>query len=211
MTTEISPVNYEIFYSQFLNSIDEAQHVVRYLSGSTVTRESGEVQVAFYDPDTFEASMISCGILMHIMNVTRCLYWMGEQGYEGDVGYYEGDHFVNNDAYIGGMHVPDTAVMAPFHYKGELVGFIASLSHTTETGGIEPGGMCPSATEAWHDGLILPCVKLVERGKMRRDVFGILTRGVRDSRGVELDTRARIAGNERAKVLLKGGPKDASG
>ncbi|MDY7036578.1 MAG: hydantoinase B/oxoprolinase family protein, partial [Thermodesulfobacteriota bacterium] len=199
---EINTVDYEIFYNKFFNSIDEAKEVVRYLSGSVITKEAGEVQVAFYDPDSHEASMISCGILMHIMNITRALNHMLENRYGEDIGIYDGDQFFNNDAFIGGMHVPDTGIIAPYFYKGNFMGYIAAISHTTEVGAIEPGGMCPSATEAWHDGVIFPCVKLVEKSVMRRDVLSILLRGVRDPNGMELDVRARIAGNEKAKQRL---------
>jgi len=195
----LDPIRYEIFYNKLDQIVNEGKEVIRYLSGSTITRESGEVLSAFYLPDG-EAVIIACGILMHVMNVTRVIRYMMENRYDAsDIGIYDGDQFINNDPYIGGMHVPDTAVIAPVFYGDELVGWVAGISHTTETGAIEPGGMAPSATEACHDGIHLPAVKLVERGRMRRDVYQMILRSVRDQRGMELDLRARIAGNERVK------------
>jgi acetophenone carboxylase len=141
---------------------------------------------------------------MHIMNVTRVIRYMNSSEYESEgIGIYDGDHFINNDAYIGGMHAPDTGLVAPLFYEGELVGYTASISHTTETGGIEPGGMCPSATEAWHDGLHLPAVKLIEKGKMQRDVLGMILRSVRTPRAMEVDIKARVAANERVRTRIK--------
>lgn len=195
---QLDLIEYEIFYNKIMQIMEESKEVVRYLSGSTITRESGEVLVAYYLPEG-PAAAIACGILMHVMNVTRVIRYMRENRYEeAGIGIYEGDQFINNDAYIGGMHVPDTAVVAPFFYKGEFMGYVASLSHTTETGGIEPGGMCPSAKEAPHDGFHMVALKLVEKGVLRRDIWATILRATRDPVSMELDIKARIAGNERA-------------
>lgn len=198
---KLDPARYEVFYRRLDSILNEGKEVIRYLSGSVITREAGEVLEAFYLP-TGEAVDIACGILMHFLNVPRVIKYMHENRYAEDVGIYDGDQFINNDAYIGGMHVPDTSVVAPFVYHGEHFGFVAAISHTTEVGGIDPGGMCPSATEACHDGLHLPAVKLVEKGKWRRDLFNMILRAVREPRGMELDIKARIAGNERVKQRL---------
>lgn len=195
----LDPVKYEVFYNRLKQVMEEGKEVLRYLSGSTIAREAGEVMQAFYLP-TGEAVAIACGILMHIMNVTRVIKYMSANEYQGEgIGIYDGDHFINNDAYIGGMHAPDTGLIAPIFYKGELIGYTASISHTTETGGIEPGGMCPSATEAWHDGIHLPAVKLVERGQIRRDILNMILRSVRTPRAMEVDIKARLAANERVR------------
>lgn len=195
---KLDPIKYEIFFNKLDQAMNESQQVVRYLSASPIVREAGEALEAFYIP-TGEAADIACGILMHFMNITRGIRYMIQNRYDAeDIGVYEGDQFVNNDAYIGGMHVPDLCLVAPFFYKGELLGYVGAISHTTETGGIEPGGMCPSATEAWHDGTIIPMVKLVERGKVKRDIMNMFLRGNRDPATWELDMKARMAGNERA-------------
>jgi N-methylhydantoinase B/oxoprolinase/acetone carboxylase alpha subunit len=200
---KLDPVKYEIFYNRLYQAMEEGKEVLRYLSGSTIAREAGEVMQAFYLP-TGEAVMIACGILMHIMNVTRVIRYMNQNEYQAEgIGLYEGDHFINNDAYIGGMHAPDIGLVAPLFHNGELVGYTASISHTTETGGVEPGGMCPSATEAWHDGIHLPAVKLIEKGRMRRDVLGMILRSVRTPRAMEVDLRARLAANERVRGRIK--------
>ena len=198
----LDPLKYEVFYQKIDKILNEAKEVLRYLSASMITREAGEVQVAFYLPNG-EAAHIAAGIFMHIMNVTRVIRYMNANRYDADdIGIYDGDQFINNDAYIGGMHCPDTAVVAPVFHKGRLIGYVAAISHTTETGAIEPGGMCPSSRESIHDGIHLPAVKLIDRGKMRRDVLNMIFRQVRDSTAVELDIRARIAGNERARRRL---------
>ncbi|MBI5920991.1 MAG: hydantoinase B/oxoprolinase family protein [Betaproteobacteria bacterium] len=199
---DLGVIQYEVFYNRQKQIMEEGKEVLRCLSGSTIAREAGEVMQAFYLP-TGEATSIATGILMHIMNVTRVIKYMKETAYElNGINVFEGDQFVNNDAYIGGMHVPDISLVAPIFYKGELVGYTASISHTTEVGGIDPGGMCPGATEAWHDGIILPAVKLVEKGQMRRDVLNMILRAVRAPAAMEVDLKARLAANERVQTRM---------
>jgi N-methylhydantoinase B len=199
---ELDPVQYETFYQKLSSIINEGKEVVRYLSAGVITREAGEVQEALYLPSG-EAVLVSPGILMHIMNVTRVIRYMKAEKYEDDIGIYDGDEFINNDAYIGGMHNPDTACIAPIFVDDKLICYAAAISHTTEVGAIETGGQSPMATEAIHDGIHLPAVKLVERGKMRRDLMNLILRAVRDSTSVELDIRARLAGNERTKRRVR--------
>ena len=195
--TVLDPVKYELFYNKLAMDLDEAKEVVRYLSGSTITKEAGEVVQAFFNVSG-EAIGMACGILIHIGAATRCIHYALREGYDKPgIGIYEGDMFINNDAYIGGAHVPDTAVVAPVFYKRKLVGWTAGLSHTSEVGAIEPGGMCYAATEAIHEGLHMPLIKLVEKGQMRRDIFNLILRSTRDPQAMELDIRARIAGCER--------------
>jgi N-methylhydantoinase B len=200
---KLNQAEYEVFFNKLDQAANESQQVLRYLSASSIVRESGEALEAFYLPSG-EAVDIASGILMHFMNVTRGIRYMNENNWASDdIGIYDGDQFLNNDAYIGGMHCPDMCLIAPFYYHGELLGYAAAISHTSETGGIEPGGMCPSATEAWHDGIIIPLVKIIERGKVRRDVMNMFLRGTRDPRTFELDLKARMAGNERAIKRLQ--------
>lgn len=199
---KLDPVQYEIFYQRMDKMLNEAKEVVRYLSGGMITREAGEVQEAFYLPNG-EAALIAAGILMHIMNVTRVIRYMNNNRYfADDIGIYDGDQFINNDAYIGGMHCQDTSIVRSLFHDNKHLGFTAAVSHTTDVGGIESVGVCPSAKESIHDGLHLNAVKLVEKGKIRRDVFNMILRAVRDSTYVELDIRARMAGNERANRRL---------
>ncbi|MDY6863187.1 MAG: hydantoinase B/oxoprolinase family protein [Thermodesulfobacteriota bacterium] len=83
------------------------------------------------------------------------------------------------------------------------MGWVGTFSHIPEVGAIEPVGMCSTATEFYHEGICLPCVKIVERGRTRRDIMNMMVRSVRDPRIIDMDTRAKIAGNERAIKGIK--------
>jgi N-methylhydantoinase B len=91
-----------------------------------------------------------------------------------------GDVFVVNDPYAGGGHLPDYNVFAPvFDDRDELVLIPAIQCHQGDTGGKDPGGFSPDAIDLNAEGLILPPLKLLHRGKPRRDVLALLARNNR--------------------------------
>src|SRR5580704_2171832 len=90
------------------------------------------------------------------------------------------DVFLGNDPDYGGGHLPDYNVYAPvFDARGELVLIQALQAHQGDTGGKDPGGFTLEATDIFTEGLAIPCVKLVHRGKKRRDIIKLLERNNR--------------------------------
>ncbi|HEX4729951.1 MAG TPA: hydantoinase B/oxoprolinase family protein [Solirubrobacterales bacterium] len=86
-----------------------------------------------------------------------------------------GDVFVANDPYRGGGHLPDYDVLAPvFDADGNLLLVQAIQVHHGDTGGKDPGGFSPDAIDVNAEGLIVPGMKLVHRGKPREDVLEML-------------------------------------
>jgi N-methylhydantoinase B len=91
-----------------------------------------------------------------------------------------GDVFVANDPEAGGGHLPDYNVFAPLYdERGEIVVIQALQAHQGDTGGKDPGGFSVDARELQAEGLIIPVLKLVERGRPRDDVLALLARNNR--------------------------------
>ena len=91
-----------------------------------------------------------------------------------------GDVFVGNDPDAGGGHLPDYNVYAPvFDGDGEIVAIQALQAHQGDTGGKDPGGFSVDAMEIFAEGMIIPCLKLVHRGEVRRDILEMITRNNR--------------------------------
>jgi N-methylhydantoinase B len=85
-------------------------------------------------------------------------------------GMHDGDVFVANDPYHGGGHLPDYNVFAPVVVAGRVV-LIASIQcHHADTGGGMPGGYNAEALDIWAEGVRFPALKLVDRGRERRDL-----------------------------------------
>jgi N-methylhydantoinase B/oxoprolinase/acetone carboxylase alpha subunit len=195
--TKLDPVRYEIFYNKLFHALNEAKETIRHLSASPITRYAGEIAEAVYLPSG-DSVVMAAGVLCHVNTVSRAIKHMINDSYADDVGFNPGDQFINNDAHIGGLHIPDMLLMAPFFYGGKHVGWVGTFTHIPEIGAIEPGGASPSARNFYHEGICLPCVKIVDKGEIRRDIFQMMLRAVRDPKAIAIDTKAKIAGNFQA-------------
>jgi N-methylhydantoinase B len=94
-------------------------------------------------------------------------------------GFQEGDVWIVNDPYFGGTHLQDIQIVAPYFRDGKLVALLASTGHWMDIGGSVPGGWAPKATEIHQEGLIIPPVKLYERGRRNDALVEMFTSNVR--------------------------------
>src|SRR5919206_4952982 len=87
----------------------------------------------------------------------------------------DGDTYLFNDPYDGGTHLSDFKLVRPFFRRGKLFCHLASVGHWHDVGGNVPGNYNPVATECFQEGMLIPPVKLYDRGELRRDIVAILT------------------------------------
>jgi N-methylhydantoinase B len=189
---EVDTLTYEVVKHKIWQILAEGRSAMELVSGSPVVCEAKEAMYALYD-EKGDTVASSAGILLHVLGSENLIKRIIEL-YSEEPGIYDGDVFFFNDPYIGGNHVPDQACIAPLFFEGNLMGWLAALFHTPEVGSLEVGGMCPRATEIFHEGIRLQGQKVMEKGKMRKDTYELLQRSVRDPVGITLDTRARVAG-----------------
>lgn len=119
-------------------------------------------------------------------------------------GVAEGDVFVTNDPYYGGVtHLNDVVVAEPVFAGGALVAWAASIAHWNDVGGRSPGSMSTAATEIFQEGLRLPAVRLFDRGVPVEPVFEIVRVNSRLPEFVEGDLWAQIAAGRRAASRIR--------
>jgi N-methylhydantoinase B/oxoprolinase/acetone carboxylase alpha subunit len=114
-----------------------------------------------------------------------------------------GDIVILNDPYHGGTHLPDVTLVS-----GVFIGrerspafYVANRAHHSDVGGISPGSM-PVAREIYQEGLIIPPIRLVHRGKMVEDVLALILANVRTPDEREGDLTAQISANRVAEARL---------
>lgn len=107
-------------------------------------------------------------------------------------GFQDGDVFICNDPYLGAIHHPDVATVAPVFHQGELVAWVGTSGHQLDNGGMDPGGFAIKAIDVHQEGLRIPPVKIVERGVLREDIFRWIVNQVRDPL-VGLDIKGQLA------------------
>ena len=92
---------------------------------------------------------------------------------------HPGDIILHNDVFTGGNQNADVATFKPIFSNGELFAWAAVKGHQADIGGAVAGGYNPDAREVWQEALRIPPVKVVEKGKRRRDVWDLIFANIR--------------------------------
>lgn len=90
-------------------------------------------------------------------------------------GVHEGDVWIFNDPYDGGTHLSDFRLVKPVFRDGKVFCYLASVGHWHDVGGNVPGNYNPAATECFQEGMLIPPVKLYDRGVFQQDIVDILS------------------------------------
>lgn len=109
---------------------------------------------------------------------------------------HEGDIFINNDPYDGGMHLPDIFIFRPLFDQGRVIAYAATICHHTDVGGRVPGSNASDSTEIYAEGLRIPPLKLYDRGAPNKTLFRMIERNVRLPGRVFGDIRSQLAACE---------------
>lgn len=117
---------------------------------------------------------------------------------------HDGDCFVTNDPYYGGVtHLNDVVIALPVFVEAECVAWTASIAHWNDVGGRTPGSMAVDVSEIFQEGLRLPAVKLFDRGKPIPSVFDIIAANSRLPDFVLGDLWAQVAASRKAETRIR--------
>ena len=154
-------ITIQILRNKIASLVDE-MHYHFYRSGySTIIRESRDFSCVILDRDgrliVAPPMFFHAPVYRHL--VGRILEVYGAEWRHRS----EGDVFVSNHPYEGGLpHVSDMAFVAPVFADGKIVAFAGSIAHKADVGGTVPGSTSANATEMFHEGLLVPPIKIVE-------------------------------------------------
>jgi N-methylhydantoinase B len=196
----VDPTTFEIISHRLHQITVQMGTTLERVGGTATTTQMHDYMTALFRPD----GQILCSGRSMAFYVPCASLAVKEiiKRFENDGGVEPDDMFLLNDPYIAAMHQPDIYMIAPIHYKDRLVAWSATFVHVMDTGGMSPGGTCPGATEIFHEGIRTPGLKLVERGKLRQDVFQTLINMTRQPVMVGLDLKCEIAANNVAKARM---------
>ena len=174
-----------------ISSVMQEMHYHFYRSGySTIIRESRDFSCVILDRNggllVAPAMFFHAPVYRHLVGRIRELYGEGQIA--------DGDIFVSNHPYEGGLpHVSDMAFVAPIFSSGTLVGFAGSIAHKADVGGTMPGSTSATATEIFHEGLLLPPMKMEAAGALNGDLERLILANSRQPELMRGDIRAQMA------------------
>ncbi|AAC07716.1 hydantoinase B/oxoprolinase family protein [Aquifex aeolicus] len=185
-----SSILLEVFKNAFSSIAEEMGLVLQRTAFSPNIKERRDFSCAVFDKEgnlVAQAAHIPVHLGSMPLSVKEAI-----KAFKGE--FEEGDMVVLNDPYMGGTHLPDITLVAPFFYKGELLFFLANRAHHADVGGATPGSM-PLSTSIFQEGFIIPPLKLMKRGELNEDFMKVFLRNVRTPEEREGDFKAQIMAN----------------
>lgn len=199
--TSIDPVTFEVIRHSLWNVNEEHGATIQRLSGSPVAMYALDLNPSILTED---GEFVFFGPYMQYMSgVTDTqVKWILENRSDNP-GIRDGDMFLANDPWVGAAHQQDVMLICPVFHGDELFCWVTNCLHQYDIGGITPSSFCLAAENAYEEGILLPPIKIVENGEIRRDIEELYLRASRKPEAVALDFRAQLAGNHTAKARIE--------
>jgi N-methylhydantoinase B len=208
------PVELEIFKNLYHSIAEEMGAALRRTAFSPNIKERRDYSCAVFD-SAGEVIAMGDHMPVHLGSMPMSVRAAIDACAEGDGPMQPGDIVMLNDPFRGGTHLPDITLVAPVYLesvtrtllpakagkkqkkKKAVIAncphfYVASRAHHADVGGTFPGsmGLC---REIYQEGIRIPPVKLMQRGKMNTDVLALLLNNVRTPDEREGDLGAQIA------------------
>lgn len=189
------PIELELFKNLFTSITEEMAAVLQRTSLSPNIKERRDFSCALFTRlgETFaQGSHIPVHLGAMPLSVQAALQ---------AVEFRPGDVVILNDPYRGGTHLPDITCIQPYFIDDNLCFLVANRAHHSDVGGLTPGSM-PLATEIFQEGVIIPPLKLYQRGRLNEEVLSLFLANVRTPEERRGDILAQVAANSRGARRL---------
>ena len=128
----VDPIEFELIHSGLSSIVDDMALTIVRTAYSNVVRDNMDFSTALCDR---HGALIAQGLTipLHLGSVPDAMAsFIGEFG--NDIA--DGDVWVMNDPFSGGMHLPDVFVVKPIVAPdGDVCGFAVTIAHQTDVGG----------------------------------------------------------------------------
>lgn len=184
-------IEMQVMWNRLISVVEEQARTLVRTAFGTATREAGDLSAGVYDRAGKMIAQAVTGTPGHINSMAKSV---------GHVlrkfplaGMAPGDVFITNDPWMGTGHLNDIVVVTPTFRGADPVALFACTLHVVDIGG---RGVPGAASQVYEEGLNLPIMKLVERGRMNEWLIGIVAANVREPVQVVGDIYSEVACNE---------------
>jgi N-methylhydantoinase B len=197
MTTELDPVTIATVWHSMQMISREMRHIIDRTAQSYLIAELHDVSAGIWTAQGDTVAIpegLPCQFLGSRFAIQAILERFGNDLHPGDI-------ILTNDPYHGGhnCHLPDWGFFRPIFYKGELLFFTMARGHMMDTGGSFPGGYFPNGYDIHAEGLCIPPLKIIEKGRERADLMELIFNNVRWPQEIRMDSYAMIAATKKAE------------
>jgi len=188
MNPKLDPITLEIVRGALRSIQGEMEALIERTAMSAFIREKKDFHAALFDPLGRVIATKSRPSSANLIEPILQEYPLETMG-PGDVYWY-------NDCYTAQgavSHTPDMVMIAPVFEGGRLVAFVQAWAHFADIGGLRAGSISPDCTEIFHEGVIVPPVRLAQQGRFNEELLKVFTRNSRFPRALAGDMRATMA------------------
>ncbi|MFH1529862.1 MAG: hydantoinase B/oxoprolinase family protein [Pseudomonadota bacterium] len=183
----VDPILLSVFARAFKSITDEMSISLQQTTRSPILCEAKDFVTGLYDGAGNMLEQTENLPILSFSLAPVCKYILE---YYGD-DLAPGDVIFHNDVFSMGNQNNDVAVYKPIFFEDQLVAWSACKGHQADIGGAVAGGYNPNATEVWQEALRIPPVKVIEGGRLRKDVWELIFANIRFDI-VEEDMKAEI-------------------
>lgn len=175
----IDPVTLAVVRGSLEQIADEMDLHLIHAAISPIISETNDCAHGIFDPETGETiaqgryglPVFLANMQFTTQNVVKIAKAQG--------GFKPGDVWILNDPYVGGTHLQDAQLVAPYFVGDKLFALFASTGHWMDVGGSVPGGWAPKAQDIHQEGTVIPVVKLYDRGKLNEPLVAMFCANTR--------------------------------
>ena len=186
----IDPITLEVLRETFVSTVREMRVTLVRTAYSSILYEGEDFSCVLMDGDAQIVSM-SKGQdhPLHIVPIGWSMKAVRDK-FGDDI--HPGDIFLHNDPYTGGTHLNDVAMIYPLFADGRLFVFPVVRAHWGDVGGMSPGSLSGAATEIFQEGVRIPPIRVVDRGRPNQAALDLIFANMRGVREREGDFQAMI-------------------
>lgn len=175
MSISVDPITLEVLTQGLISVVREMRATVMRTAKSVAIYEAKDFSCGLFAPDSqvvAQSEDIGSHVVPMPWTVQSAMAKLGD-------GLEPGDVILVNDPYVGGTHLNDVTIISPVFLDDRLIFFPAVREHWPDVGGMVPGSMSGNATEIYQEGIRIPPIKIMERGKMNDAALEILMANMR--------------------------------
>ena len=185
----VDPITLEIVNNRLRYISKEMVITLTRIAYSAVIYDGHDCSAGLFD-DKGQLLTLDAGLPFHIASMPFSVKAVLNE-FQNDI--HPGDIFITNDPIYGGTHLPDILIIVPIFYEGNVAFFAAARGHWTDVGGSTPGSLSGKATEVIQEGLVIPPIKIFERGKLNQRLLELLLSNMRMREIRQGDMMSQIA------------------
>ena len=194
----VDPITLEIVRGAVSSIILQMEGLVERTAMSPVIKEKMDYFVGIYDLKgrIVDAFLSTSG--PKIVDPVIRVYPI-EDMEPGDLYWYNDPHLSKGAI----QHTGDMCFLSPVFHEEKPVGFAVSFGHFWDIGGSVAGSLSPKSSEIFHEGILVPPIRIMRKGELNREAYAVILNNSRFPEMLEGDTRALMAACRLAEDRLQ--------